>query len=115
MEIDTVLNFIITGIFLNMPFGTKTSRINLIQLLGDIEGINKQNGVFEIIKKKNAYFYCGLGTRGALSGVKNKQNNSYILSNGVKINFKDLNGEEIVNEILKVESNFIEERFLKLI
>ena len=134
MKYDLVINFILTGQLFNIPFGARTTRMELIQFLCNVEGFNKRNGVYEIIKKENAFFYFGFGTRGNLAGVKlnnlssleitkniiddllaknnilnqsNGQDHTYFLENGVKIYFKELRGQKFVNEIIKADSNVI--------
>lgn len=139
MQFDSVINFILTGQLLNIPFGARTSRMELKQFLGNVQGLNKKNGVYEIIKKDNAFFYFGFGARGSLTGVKlnnllplkitmcfindlltknnilyqsSGQNKFYILENGVKIYFEELEGKKYLKELIKADNNAIAENLL---
>jgi hypothetical protein len=111
--------------------------------LGDVEGINKKNGVFEVLKKDNVFYYFGFGARGNLSGIKigsisslkinsnfikkmlqsnniafefDSSNMLCILENQVKIYFDfDKNeNNNYVKEILKTEDQIIEKKLLPL-
>jgi hypothetical protein len=141
MEIDLIVTFILTGFYLEIPFGTETSRMRLLQILGEVEGLNKKNGVFEIFKKNNVFFYLGFGGRGMLSGIKigdisflkihlsfidelltkNKihykkvnKNMTYILDNGVKIFFNEIEGQKLIKEIVKADSKITEDKLLMI-
>jgi hypothetical protein len=70
MEKDTVLNLIINGFHEDFPFESKINRVTLLETFGTLEGINKKNGVFEILKKHSILFYVGYGTIGFLNGIR---------------------------------------------
>lgn len=135
MKKDLVIEFILKGEFPNIPFGTRTTRMSLINMLGMMEGVNKKNGVYEILKKENIVFYFGMGARGHLQGIKINnllslkiernsiqellQSNNIlykldedvlVLDNGIIISF-DENQKNII-EVLKADTQMIESKML---
>jgi hypothetical protein len=142
MEKDTVLNLIINGFHEDFPFESKINRVTLLDTFGILEGINKKNGVFEILKKHSILFYVGYGAIGFLGGIRicdllkfkksssqideilqeykinhtsNENTRIYILENGVKIFFNTLEKEELfyVSEVIKCQNLNMEKRLMQ--
>jgi hypothetical protein len=144
MEKDTVLNLIIDGFHKDFPFESKTNRVSLLETFGILEGINRKNGIFEILKKNSIFFYVGYGTIGFLNGIRicdlvnmkidisfideilftnkikfkvDSIERIYVLENGVKIFFRKEEGEEnlFVSEVIKTRHPDTEKRLRNII
>lgn len=70
MTIEDIQNYIISGEIFGLSLTPRIGRMDLLNDFGHLEGINKKNGVYEILKYQNLIFYVGFGTRGSLEGIK---------------------------------------------
>jgi hypothetical protein len=137
MKMDLIIEFILNGMFKDIPFSEVAPRMTLIRKYGEIKGFNKKNRIYEILKKDNVLFYLGFGARGKLEGVRicdvlslkidytfiekllQTNNISYefntskmicVLENDVKIYFDE--DRKYIIEILKTENQMIEKKLL---
>lgn len=135
MKLDVIIGFLLEGTFPFISSHLRFTRMMLIQILGHVEGINKKNGVYEILKKDNVLFYFGFGSMGNLGGIRIfdiqhlKIEYSFVLDllqnnninyefdsdkmmcqieNGVKVYFDE--EQKYILEILKAEDKTLEKR-----
>lgn len=64
-----LLNFMLTGLLDELPFGALTTRMDLQRRYKTLEGLNKIQGAYEFMYAENMLLYLGPGTRGALEGI----------------------------------------------
>lgn len=143
MDAKFIFEIIQTGTYQSLPMGSSTSRGELLEVIGEAEGINLlNNGAYEIYKKNQVIFYIGKVVRGALRAVRicnleeldiyyseivdfvQKNNINYfvsddgmilILENDTKIFFQDSGNEQkVVYQIIISTQPVFEERILKV-
>jgi hypothetical protein len=143
MEVKAILELIQTGTYQSLPMGSSTSRVELLEVIGEAEGINLlNNGGYEFYKKNQVIFYIGNVARGSLRAVRifnleeldiyyseivdfvQKNNINYSVSddgmiltlgNDTKIFFQDSGNEQkVVYQIIISTISVFEERILKV-
>lgn len=70
MSYDVINDFIINGSINGINLKSSYTRTSIINKLGSVEGINKKNRTYEILKKNNILFYVGYGSIGFLQGIR---------------------------------------------